>query len=281
MCPCDASPDKLPEGFAWPKGYPDDAGDEWLKALEFGKRVEEQREEYDQRDQQARKEGYNSLEEKEKSIKLAQLLRQKGKPIEDVIFEYNSQNSESNPDFPTSPVGNPELQEKRYLKQIRNKPHKIHEERIRNERVTKDEIEQRTALQQWYTNDSDEMICQICKEEMPFKKLDGDYYFIALEALTIRFMENEIPKHHFPQEHEAQYLALCPECAARYDYFVRSVTEGEKVMEELRSHLINSEDMEFSLELGELKTSIRFVETHFKRLKWALRHYENPDEAED
>lgn len=279
--PCNASREKLLEDFLWPKGYPDDAGDEWLKAIEFGKKAEEQREEYDQRDQQARKEGYNSLEEKEKSIKLAQLLRQKGKPIEDVIFEYNSQNSETTPDFPTSPVNDPKEQEKRYLKQIRNKPHKIHEERIRNERVTKDEIDQRETLQQWYTNDSEEMICQICKEEMPFKKLDGDYYFMALEVLTIRFMENEFPKHHFPQEHEAQYLALCPECAARYDYFVRTVKDGETIMEELRNHLLDSNELVFPLKLGELERSIRFVETHFKRLKWALRYYENPDAAED
>jgi len=45
------------------------------------------------------------------------------------------------------------------------------------------------------------MVCQICKEEMPFKKRDGEYYFEAVEALC---------KTHLPKEHEAQWLALCP-----------------------------------------------------------------------
>ena len=283
--PCDASRDHLPkEGFQWPKGFPEDAGDVWLKVIEFGKKAIEQREKYEQRDQQARKEGYNSMDEKEKSIELAQLLRQKGKLIEDVIFEYNSQNSESNPDFPTSTVKNPEHRGKQVLEQIRNAPKKEYEERIRSERSTKSEIEQRKTLEEWYTNydsDKEEMVCQICKEEMPFKKNDHKYYFVAMEALTIKFKSDELPEFHFPKEFVAQYLALCPECAARYDYFVRSVKEGEKVMEELRNHLINSEDMEFSFELGELKTSIRFVETHFHDLKKVLRYYENPDKIKD
>lgn len=282
--PQNASDDKLPKDFPMPKGYPDDAGDEWLNAIEFGKKAKEQREEYDQRDQQARNEGYSSLEEKEKSVELAQLLRQKGKPIDDIIFEYSSQNSETNPDFPTSPVRNSELREKRVLEQIRNAPHKIYEERIRNERVTKYEINQRETLQQWYTNhdsDAKEMVCQICKEEMPFKKTDGDYYFLAIEALTIRFKEDELPEKHFPKEYGAQYLALCPECAAKYLYFVRSVKEGGKVMEELRNHIMNSEDLDFPLKLGELETSIRFVEAHLHDLKKVLRYYESPDEVED
>ena len=283
VCPKDASREKLPKGFPWPKGYPDDAGDEWLKAIEFGKKTREEKEEYNQRNQQARDWNFDSIEELEKYAELRKLLNEGDHDItvDDLISQHRSQNRESNSDFPTSTMKNPKLQEKRYLKQIRNKPQKIYEERIHNKRVTKDEIEQRTALQQWYINDSGKMICQICKEEMPFKKLDGNYFFIALEALTIRFKDDELPENHFSKEDEAQYLALCPVCAERYKYFVRDIREGEKVMEELRNHLINSEDMVFSLELGELKTSIRFVETHFKRLKWALRYYENLDETED
>ena len=282
--PCDASRDQLPiEDFQWPKGYPEDAGDEWLKAIEFGKKAKEQREEYDQRDQQARKEGYSSLEEKEKSVELAQLLRQKGKPIEDIIFEYSSQNSETIPNFPTSPVRNPD-RGKKVLEQIRNAPKKEYEEKIRSERSTKSEIKHKKTLEEWYTNyDSDEkeMVCQICKEEMPFKKIDGDYFFVAMEALTIKHKSDELPEYHFPNEYVAQYLALCPECAARYDYFVRTVKEGETVMEELRNHLMNSENMEFQLKLGALDTSIRFVEVHLYDLKRVLQYYENPVEAED
>ncbi len=277
--PCLASIERLPEGF------PYETEQEWLKAIEFGKKTKEQQEEHAQRNQQAKDFGFASIEEAEKFAELGQMLNDgEGITVEVLISQYKSQNRQNGPGFPTSPVRNPELREKRVLEQIRNAPHKIYEERIRNERVTKFEINQRETLQQWYTNhdsDAKEMVCQICKEEMPFKKTDGKYYFVAMEALTIKFKSDELPEYHFPKEFVAQYLALCPECAARFDYFVRTVKEGKTVMEKLRNHIINSEDMEFPLKLGELETSIRFVETHFHDLKEILRYYENSDEVED
>ena len=60
------------------------------------------------------------------------------------------------------------------------------------------------------------MVCQICKEEMPFRKRDGAHYFEKKEVLSIKFL---------PKEHEAQYLALCPLCAAKYDEFVKTNDE--------------------------------------------------------
>ena len=125
------------------------------------------------------------------------------------------------------------------------------------------------------------MICQICEEEMPFKKVDDEYYFVAVEALTIRFKDDDLPENHFPKEYEAQYLALCPECAARYNYFVREVGAGRKIMEELRNQLINSDDLIIPVCLGELETDIRFVETHLHDLKAVLHYYENPQDTED
>ena len=139
----------------------------------------------------------------------------------------------------------------------------------------------RTLLREWYTNDSGEMICQICKEEMPFKKTDGEYYFEAIEALTIRFKNDELSENHFPKEYEAQYLALCPECAARYDYFARTAQGSIELMKKLRDQLVNLDGLEVPVCLGELETSIRFVETHLHDLKAALRYYENPQDDEE
>ena len=125
------------------------------------------------------------------------------------------------------------------------------------------------------------MICQICKEEMPFKKTDGEYYFTAVEALTTRFKDDELPENHFPKEYEAQYLALCPGCEARYDYFARTAAGRIKLMEELRDQLMNSDDLEVPVCLGELETSIRFVEAHLHDLKAVLHYYENPQDSEE
>jgi hypothetical protein len=76
---------------------------------------------------------------------------------------------------------------------------------------------------------------------------------------------------YLPKEHEAQYLALCPLCAARYDEFVKT---DDEVMAELREEIVSAEDCEIPISLGDEKTSIRFVETHLHDLKVIM------DEAE-
>ena len=79
---------------------------------------------------------------------------------------------------------------------------------------------------------------------MPFKKRDGEYYFETKEALS---------RDYFTKEHEAQYLALCPECAARYTEFVKN---DEDAMKKVYDFLKNSDALEIMLQLGELKTSL-------------------------
>jgi hypothetical protein len=44
------------------------------------------------------------------------------------------------------------------------------------------------------------------------KKRDGEYYSEAVEALS---------KDYYGKEHEAQFLALCPLCAAMYKELVK------------------------------------------------------------
>jgi hypothetical protein len=102
------------------------------------------------------------------------------------------------------------------------------------------------------------MVCQICKEEMPFRKRDGEYYFEAVEALS---------KVYFSREHEAQFLAMCPLCAARYKEFVK---QDEDAMETFKNALMNSDEPEVSSCLGDLETSVRFVESHFHDIKTIL-----------
>lgn len=61
----------------------------------------------------------------------------------------------------------------------------------------------RALLREHYTRD-DRMACQACHEPMPFK-VNGQWYFEAVEVIPGR-----------KRLHEANYLALCPLCAAMY-----------------------------------------------------------------
>jgi hypothetical protein len=167
---------------------------------------------------------------------------------------------ERKPVFPTKTVTNPERRQERIREQLADAPKKEYEEHERSVRTTRGTVDPSLWLREQYTTETGQMVCQICKNAMPFKKRDGEYYFEAVEALS---------RDHFPKEHEAQFLALCPLCAAMYKELVK---KDEAAMADLRKALLNMavDHSEIPLHLGEIDTTIRFVETHCHDLKTIL-----------
>ena len=254
VLPRKASIERLPKGFQY------EAEQKWLQAIEFGKAAREQKAEHIQWNQKAKDLGFDSGGDAEKWAGFAHDLKEKGISIDDVKSKFSSQNSGTNPDFPTVPARNRERRAKLIAEQLRNTPEKAEVPDL-NVQIRRREIDRHTGLRDLYTNDFGEMTCQICEEEMPFKKRDGEYYFEAVEILT---------SHYFPKEHEAQLLALCPECAARYKYFVIGDISA---MEALKKQLMSLNNLKISVQLGDIETSIRFVETHLLDLKTVLHCY--------
>jgi len=158
------------------------------------------------------------------------------------------------PTFPTRPVANPERRQERLGEQLTDAPNKEYVKREKSVRANNGAIDPATYLRENYTDD-DQMFCQICKVVMPFRKRDGAHYFEKKEVLSRKYL---------PKEHEAQYLALCPLCAAKYDEFVKT---DDEVMSELREKIVSTEDYEIPISLGDEQTSIRFVDTHLHDLK--------------
>lgn len=275
--PCDASRALLPEeGFSWPKGHPHDAGEKWLEAIEFGKAARAQKVENIHRDQQAKNLGFDSSDEAKKHAELASRLKEQGISIDNVISQYRLPNSET-PDFPKQPVIDRARRAQRVRKRFSEAEPVVYEPRERNIRTSQDSIDRKTSLIEWYTNESGEMLCQICQQEMPFKKQDGDYYFEAVEVLDVKFLNQHLSDHHVPKELEAQYLALCPTCAAMYKYFVKGSPE---TLDALTNQWMNSDNLETPVKLGERETSIRFVEVHLHDLKVILAEYNSEDSTD-
>ena len=146
-------------------------------------------------------------------------------------------NSIAKPIFPIRPVVNPERRQTRFINQIADAPDKKYEERSRSVRTSKGTIGPTEWLRNQYVNEVDQMVCQICEEEMPFRKRDGKYYFEAVEAFS---------RDTFGQEHEAQFLALCPLCATMYKEFIKP---GETAMEDLCQALKSSVEPTVPLKL--------------------------------
>lgn len=71
-------------------------------------------------------------------------------------------------------------------------------------------------LKEFYTDKNNIMICQMCHEELPFKRINGDYYFEI----------HKIGGHYF---------CLCPNCLAKYKEYI----EDTKYLEILKKEIKN------------------------------------------
>lgn len=162
------------------------------------------------------------------------------------------------PAFPIREVQDLARRQEKIREQVRNSPDKQYETRERSVRTSSDPSKRQpdAYLRHNYTKDDGQMVCQICKSEMPFKKRNGKYYFERVEAFDL------------DKEHEANYLALCPVCAAKYlEFIVHDPGDSRKNVQQA---LLEGKDREALVDLGDERTSIRFVEAHFIDLKTVL-----------
>ena len=257
--PTEADVELLPKGFSY------EHQSKWLQVMEFGKskrdreeaerrREKQATDEYQRKNDAAKEMGFSSLEEGEE---VAELKRK-----DPGGFKKWQEDNRHKPEFPERPSRNPERREATLTERLVNAPEKEYETRPRSVRTSRTSIDPNFWLRNLYTNDSAQMVCQICKEEMPFRRRDGEYYFEAVEVFTLEYLGNE---------GEAQFLALCPLCAAKYKEFVKRDEEQEA---ELYHALQNADGLDVPLNLGEWETSIRFVETHWRDMKTILHVYQ-------
>ncbi len=176
----------------------------------------------------------------------------------------------TSPHFPERPVPDPAQRTRRTLADLDEAPDQKYEHQMKSVRASRDWIFPKTYLKQSYTNEADQMVCQICHEEMPFKNRSGEYHFAAVEVL----------KDCFTKEYEAQFLALCPKCSPQYKEFIKQVPEA---MEELKNLLMVSNSGNFSvpLKLGNRQITLRFVERHWRDMKAVLAYYESTDDTDE
>lgn len=236
--PQEVTTDQLLDGFM--------GADELIRILEIAKGKKESEEE--------RKRGHAI--ELGVSLEDIEFLKSHPSEVEQLKLELAAR--KERPIFPTRSVSYPERRQERISDQLSEAQNKKYEKHERSIRTTNGAIDPTTWLRNQYTNESDQMVCQICKDEMPFRKRNGAHYFEKKEVLAGTYL---------PKEHEAQYLALCPLCAAKYDEFIKT---DDEVMAKLKKEIVGSEDHEISITLGEERATIRFVETHLHDLKFIL-----------
>ena len=160
------------------------------------------------------------------------------------------------PSFPERPSANPKRRTERAKRDASEAPRKQYEERSRSVRTSTTAGDKDTYLRENYTNDNGQLVCQICKEEMPFRRRDGEYYFESVQLFD-----------DLSGEHVAAHLALCPLCAAKYKEFVK---RNPKYASTVRNSISSSEHLIVDIDLGRETGSIRFVEKHLLDVRGVL-----------
>lgn len=142
-----------------------------------------------------------------------------------------------------------------FQKENNSPQRKEYNDRERSVRTSKPVSDQKEYLRKLYTNKNRELICQICKNVMPFKKNDGTYYFEAKQLLN-----------NLKNEYEANSIATCPLCSAKFHVFIQSNEQiVDKIKQEIK--LLDDKSREIQIQFGEEEETIKFVYSHINMLK--------------
>ncbi len=244
--PADICKEELHPDLIW------DDRNGWLTAIGIGENARKRTEEYRKQNQTAIAEGFASVEEKEEVAKL--LKTASLSEIKTLI------NQNKKPELPESPVNNPERRRKRMQDESANAPDKesIQRERSVQPGINIDTGKAKAYLRSIYTNSDNEIVCQCCHQEMPFQ-IQELHYFEAVQCVK------DLKKRHVENR-----LALCPTCAAMYQYARQ--TEDREV----HNRIINlkeaetSPSVEIPVTLAEQEYRLHFVGKHWFDLKTIL-----------
>lgn len=232
-----------------------------LKAIHFGENEQKHLEKKKEQDQIAQQAGFDDAEELEKSKKINQLLEETGMSKDELIEQLEKKKQES---FPVSVSNNPSRREDKMIVKYQNSSEQSYEVRERSVRTSNNQSRQeaKTYLKNEYTNEEGDVFCQLCHNIMPFKKRNGDYYFETVQMF--KSMEKEFPY---------QNLALCPNCAAEYDEWVRNNDDIKKELWEAiesREPISGEPNVDIEIVFNHKEKKIRFTGKHYIDIRTAI-----------
>ena len=239
VLPSDASRALLPKGFPFDEGY------EWLGKVRFGEKNWQTVEESQTKETAAKKMGFPDAGSLERAKQFATLPEDEQ---ERVLAEFERRQSQ---ELPEHEPHDPERRAKHVRQQAADAPERITEDRTRSVSVGRDDVKKQAEpyLREQYTITDGEMICQVCKAQLPFKLDDGSWFFEKVEFLP------KLKKRHYQN-----YLALCPNHAAMFQHANSSADSMQLMFLELEGN-------ELEIVLAQQDTTIYFTKTHIADLK--------------
>jgi hypothetical protein len=199
----------------------------WLDAIGFGTRAKRRAAEYQEQRRAVIRAGIPD----EFAERFQELSDDERRTVLEAGFRQLANSEPPKPEFPERDSPNPDRRWTKVAEDAEGAPEKRREVRERTVRVEppghRDSA--RVYLTELYTNDDGVMVCQCCREEMPFRLANGSYYFEAVQF-----------DHDLDRELLQNHMALCPVCAAKY----------------LNARTTPDTDMRLSLEKGNSEISV-------------------------
>lgn len=170
----------------------------------------------------------------------------------------SSNHSQMEP-LPTSPAPNPQRRFEKGIEQAEEAEEKTYEVCQRSVRVTSPPGVKEYLLGK-NINENGNVICQICNGKMPFK-INGKDYFEGVQCISD--IKREVP---------ANYLALCPNCAAEYKH--GNSTKDDDISESILNLKSNAsiDLLTIPLEMP-VHCSLRFTQKHLIDLQAILNAF--------
>jgi hypothetical protein len=239
---------ELPDSFRY------DNANGLMTAIGFGENALKRSQEYQAKNNKARDIGFDSFEDAEEA---ARILKENKLSVTELKALLAQRKTTEQPE---NAVPNPERRRKGAKERQENAPSK---ESITRERKIQPGINAASAkakayLRPNYTNPNEELVCQCCKQEMPFK-VGETYYFEAVQC--IRQLDTQQVENR---------LALCPTCSAMYQH--ARVTDDEEIIRRLVDHEApdDAASVEIPIILAGKDCALRFVGKHWFDLKTLL-----------
>lgn len=178
--------------------------------------------------------------------------------------------------FPSHRVRDVKRRLAKKTEQHDGQPDKEYEHRERSVRTSKNTPDAKEYLQSMYTNDDDEVVCQLCQKSLDhasFAKLNGQPYFEAVEF----FGGSE-------KEDEANNVLLCPLCAAKFKELVKArYSKPDSLEPQMRTPLLklvlgeaDESDLVIQITMNDKAEVLRFVEKHWNDLQVVARKAKPP-----
>jgi len=224
-------------------GFSIGGNETWLQAIGFGEEQRKRSDQHKARIKAGELIGLNAeLVEKLEGLPsdvLAALNEDLARKIDARAYEQI--------EFPERETRDPDRRASRVAARAQHAPAKTYEVRERSVRTsnTQNRATARSYLEDHYTTQLGDMVCQGCQQKMPFSLPDGSPYFETSELLD-----------SMTTEHAETHLAMCPVCAAKWRY-ANPMTDAE-----LRGLIAAATLPEIEVTLAGELVRLRFTHVH-------------------